>query len=238
MSAPVLFDKVGPVAIVTLNRPDVLNAYDTTMRDAFWEALQAVVDDDEVRSLLIRGAGRAFCAGADLAEFGTAPSQAIARSVRWRRDVWGLLREIPKPSIAAIHGFAIGAGLELALLCDIRIAARGTLIGLAETRWGMIPAAGGTQSVTRVGRLGTALDLALTGRLIDAAEGLERGIITSLVEADELGRRSLALARSLAALPSPAMALTKRAVHEGLHLALPDGLALERRLGNLAARVQ
>lgn len=231
----IILDKVGSVAVVTLNRPHVLNAYDTTMRDALWEALQAVIDDDEVRCFLIRGAGRAFCAGADLTEFGTAPSQAIARDVRWRRDVWGLLRDLAKPSIAAMHGFAIGAGLELALLCDIRIAAKGTLLGLAESRWGMIPGAGGTQSVTRVGRLGTALDLVLTGRSVDAGEALDRGLVTMVVAADELATRSLGLAEQLAALPATALAMTRRAVHEGLHLSLAEGIALERRLGDVAA---
>lgn len=232
---PVLFDKAGPVARITLHRPDVLNVYDTTMRDALWEALRAVADDDEVRAVLFRGSGRAFCAGADLSEFGTAPSQAIARHVRWRRDVWGLLRHLPVPTVVALHGFAIGAGLELAFACDLRLAAEGTKLGLAETRWGMIPAAGGTQGAPRVTGLGTAMDLVLTGRLMDAVEAHQRGVVTEVVEPEALEDRAMALARSMAELPYSAAMLIKRAVHEGLGMPLADGIAHERRLGTLAA---
>ena len=101
----------------------MLNAYNVQMRDDFSEALRAVVDDTDVRALLLTGEGRAFCAGADLTEFGTAPSLVIARQVRWQRDVWGQMIDLEIPAVAAVHGYCIGSGLEIALLCDIRMAA-------------------------------------------------------------------------------------------------------------------
>ena len=142
------------------------------MRDDFSEALTAVRCDDEVKALIISGQGRAFCAGADLTEFGTAPSQAVARRVRWQRDVWGQLDGLPVPVIAAVHGYCIGSGLEIMLLCDIRIAAEDTVFAMPEAHLGMIPAAGGSQTLPRNSSASAALDLLLTGRRIGAEEAL------------------------------------------------------------------
>ena len=120
----VLFHKEGAVGRLVLNRPGVINAFNVQMRDDLFAALEAVRDDPDVRSVLISGAGeRGFCAGADLTEFGTAPSQVIARQVRWERDLWGLFGSIDKPLVAALHGYVIGSGVEIACLCDLRIAA-------------------------------------------------------------------------------------------------------------------
>ncbi len=129
-----IYSKDGPVAHISLNRPLALNAYNIQMRDDFSGALEAVQVDPEIRSLLITGQGRAFCAGADLTEFGSAPSQAIARQVRWERDVWGQMLRLSKPVVAAIHGYCIGSGVEIALLCDLRIAAEGTVFALPEVQ--------------------------------------------------------------------------------------------------------
>ena len=120
----VLFHKEGAVARLILNRPKAINAFNVRMRDDLYVALEAVRDDPDIRSALISGAGdRGFCAGADLTEFGTAPSQAIARQVRWERDLWGLFGSIRKPLVAALHGYIIGSGVEIACLCDLRVAA-------------------------------------------------------------------------------------------------------------------
>ena len=154
----VIFEVRDSVAWITLNRPRVLNAYNIQMRDDLYEALTAVSWDPEVRAVVISGAGdRAFCAGADLTEFGTAPSQRIARQVRWERDVWGLLMDLPIPSIAAMHGYVFGSGLEIALCCDIRIATTNAIFGLPETSLGFIPAAGATQTFPRAVGTGQAL---------------------------------------------------------------------------------
>ncbi|MCH8088124.1 MAG: enoyl-CoA hydratase/isomerase family protein, partial [Chloroflexi bacterium] len=122
----IIYEVDGPLARITLNRPRVLNAYNIQMRDDLYEALTAVADDPQIRVLLIAGAGdRAFCAGADLTEFGTTPSRVVAREARYARDVWSRLRDLPCPTIAALHGYVLGSGVEMALCCDIRIAEEG-----------------------------------------------------------------------------------------------------------------
>src|SRR5262249_5825569 len=131
--SPVLYEKHGPVAVVSLNRPKRLNAYNVAMRDALFEALEAVRDDPEVGALVVRGNGPAVCTGGDVREFGSAPSPVTARDVRWQRDVWGLLRGLSKPTIAAVHGYAVGGGLEMVLLCDFCIAAEDARFAYPET---------------------------------------------------------------------------------------------------------
>src|SRR5215207_2222092 len=118
----VTYEQVDGVARVTLNRPHVLNAYNIQMRDELHEICSVVADDDEIWALVLSGAGRAFCAGADLSEFGSAPSPTIARRVRFGRDVWHRLASLRKPKIAVLHGFVFGSGFELALFCDLRVA--------------------------------------------------------------------------------------------------------------------
>ena len=224
-----IYSKDGPVAQISLNRPQALNAYNIQMREDFSAALEAVQDDPEVRSLLITGQGRAFCAGADLTEFGTAPSQAIARRVRWERDVWGQMLGLSKPVVAAIHGYCIGSGVEIALLCDLRIAAEGTIFALPEVHLGMIPAAGGTQTLPRsIGR-SAALDILLTGRRLDASEALSLRLLTRVVPQDNLVDQGWVLARQLAELDGEFAASAKDCVRRGADLPLTNGLLLEAR---------
>ena len=187
-----IYEKEGAIARVSLDRPAVLNAYNIQMRDDFSEALRAVSDDPDVRALLITGEGRAFCAGADLTEFGTAPSLVIARQVRWQRDVWGQMIDLDIPAVAAVHGYCIGSGLEIALLCDIRLAAEDTVFAMPEVRLGMIPAAGGTQTLPRHAGASQALDLLLTGRRFTAREALDMGPGHPAVAAGAADRRRLA----------------------------------------------
>ncbi len=226
----VRYELRGTAAWVTLDRPDVLNAYNIRMRDELFEVFSAVRDDPNVRVVVLRGAGRAFCAGADLTEFGTAPSPTAARRIRFARDVWDLLYGLDVPTVAVLHGFAFGSGLEIALFCDIRIAAEGTLFGLPEVRLGMIPAAGGTQTLARVCGIGHALDLLLTGRRIEAAEAVRLGIVSRVVAADRLVMEAEALARDLAELDPGAVRAVRRAVREGADVPLEEGLRLEARL--------
>lgn len=234
--ATILFRVEAKVAHISLNRPAVLNAYNIQMRDDFFEALAAVRDDPEVRALLITGQGRAFCAGADLTEFGTSPSQVVARQVRWARDVWGQLMELDKPVIAAIHGYCIGSGLEIALLSDLRIAGSGAVFAMPEVQLGMIPAAGGTQTLARAVGPAAALDLLLTGRRIDAAEALRLGLVTRVVPEERLWEAGGELARQLAgaSLDSGLVAAVKSALWQGPYLGLEAALQLETRLAALA----
>lgn len=228
---PVLYRKDGPVAWVTLNRPHVLNAYNVAMRDELYTTLEAVRDDPEVRGVVLNGAGkRAFCAGADLTEFGTAPSQAIAREVRWERDVWGLFLSMDKPIVAALHGYVLGSGVEMALLCDLRIASEDAIFGLPETALGMIPAAGGTQTLLRTVGMQRALDLLLTGRRILAQEAFGFGLVTRVVPRAQLLEEAKRTLEGVLEAEATAVALAKRAVSEGMDLPLAEALALEERL--------
>jgi enoyl-CoA hydratase len=230
----VLYDKDGAIGIISLNRPRMLNAYNVEMRDALFEALQAVRDDPEVRVLILRGNGAAFCTGGDVSEFGSAPSPVVARAVRWRRDVWGLLHGLPKPVIAAVHGYAAGGGFEMALLCDLCIAAEDARFGYPETSLAMIPGVAGTQTTSRLLGVGRALDLMLTGRWLTAPEAARMGMVAQVVPRVTLDAAAVDLARRLCDVPPLLGARAKRAVNEGLDLGLAAGLALERRLNSCA----
>ncbi len=226
----VLFDKRGTIAWITLNRPRQYNAYNVAMRDALYEALWAVHQDPEVSAMVLTGAGPAFSTGGDLREFGSAPSPIVARWVRFRRDVWGLLRSLPVPTIAAVHGFTVGGGLEMLLLCDVAIAADDTRICFPETGTGMIPGVAGTQTASRRLGLGWALDLCITGRWIDPDQALCIGLVAEVVPEAKLEERAMAVAQELGAVPRHVAALVKTAVWEGLELPIERALELERRL--------
>ncbi len=226
-----LYSKSGAVAHIVLNRPRVMNAYNVQMRDELFFTLEAVRDDPDVRVAVISGAGeRAFCAGADLTEFGTAPSQIIARQVRWERDIWGLFLALRKPLVAAMRGYVIGSGVEIACLCDIRIAADDAQFALPEVALGMIPAAGGTQTLRRVVGASRALEMVLSNRRVGAEEARRIGLAHTVVPADALMNEADEVAHCLAALNPTALALAKRAILEGMDMPLVAGLELERRL--------
>ncbi len=228
--ATLIYSKQGSVATVALNRPRALNAYNVQMRDDLHAVLSAVKDDPEVAVVMLRAEGRAFCAGADLSEFGSAPSASIARQVRWERDVWGLFLSLPQPVIAALHGYVLGSGLEMALCCDLRLAAESAQFGLPETGLGFIPAAGATQTLPRTLPLGTALGMLLRGRRLSAEEAYDLGLVQRVVPDDGLLAEAQALAQHMASLPQTALRLTKEAVIQGLDLPLEAGLGLECRL--------
>jgi enoyl-CoA hydratase/carnithine racemase len=213
----------------------VLNAINMRMRDELWELMHAVRDDPDVRVAIFKGAGeQAFSAGADISEFGTAPSHVESRRARRQRDLWGFMLSIGKPLIAAIHGFALGAGIELPMCCDIRIASDDARLGLPEVSLGYIPSAGGTQTLPRHVPPGVAMHMILTGDPIDAATALRYGLVQRVVPRDRLYPESESLARTLMSRGPLALRLAKRAVLEGLELPLSEGLALERRLARRA----
>ncbi len=228
----VLYLKEGPVAHIVLNRPRVINAYNIQMRDELFQVLEAVRDDPDVLAVILRGAGdRGFCAGADLSEFGTAPSQVVARSVRWERDVWGLFLSIRKPLVAQLHGHVIGSGVEIACLCDIRIASEDAVFSMPEVALGMVPAAGGTQTLPRTIGVGHALEALLTGRRVPAQEALRLGLVHQVVPVDRLSQVTAHLANDLASRRPEVLAGVKEAVLMGMDLPLAKGLELEERLG-------
>ena len=187
----IILEKKSSILTITLNRPDILNAYNIQMRDEMWQALLAIKDDQEVKVIILKGAGeKAFCAGADLTEFTTAPSQTIARQVRRLRPIWELWASIRKPFICALHGYVIGSGLEMALLCDIRIASPEVRIRLPEVALGMLPAAGGSQTLTKLTGISTASKMLLTTNTISANEALQMGIISKIIKKVESQKKS------------------------------------------------
>jgi len=221
----ILYEKEDGIAYITLNRPEVLNRYDVQMRDELYQVLTAIRDDADVMVAIFKGAGeRAFCVGADLTEFGTAPSPTIARQVRWERDVWGLFSRIKQPLIAAVHGYVFGSGIEIALFCDIRIASDDAIFSLPEV------AAGGTQTLPRLIGKGKALQLLLTGDRIDAQDAYRIGLVNMVVSRKELYSTADITARKILSCNPIAIRYAKEAITRGLDLTLEDGLALERRL--------
>ena len=227
----IIYQKKDSLAYVTLKRPDALNAYNIKMRDEFYQVLGAIRDDPEVRVGIFRGAGeRAFCAGADLSEFLTAPSPIIARQARWERDVWGLFLSITKPLIAALHGYVLGSGIEIALCCDIRLASEDARFGLPEPGLGIIPAAGGSQTLPRIIGGAKALEILLSGRWLGAEEARNLKLVDRLVPRKKLITEAENLARKIARFDPRAVSCAKQAITRGLDLSLGEGLELEGRL--------
>lgn len=229
----VRFEREGDIAFVTLDRPERLNAVSMAMRDALWGVLTALRDDPTVRCAVFAGEGdRAFSAGADITEFGSAPSLIDARAARQQRDLWGVMSTLPVPLIAAIHGFAYGAGCEMSMYCDLRIASEGARFALPEVTLGYIPSAGGTQTVPRHAPLSEALRMVTTGDPLTAAEALRAGLVHAVARRDDLLPTARAWAERIAAADPTATRAAKRAILEGVDLPLADGLALERRLAH------
>lgn len=227
------YEKNKGIASVTLNRPEVLNVYNIQMRDDLHQVLSAIRDDPDVRVAIFTGAGdKAFCAGADLSEFLRAPSPTLARRARWRRDVWGLFLSIPQPLIAAVHGYVLGSGIEIALCCDIRIASERAQFGLPEVGLGIIPAAGGTQTLPRTVGRARALEMLLTNRWIDSQEAYRIGLVNKVVEKGKLLKTAQEMAQKIASYNPIVVRYAKQAVVRGYDHTLAEGLDLEQRLAS------
>ncbi len=203
MADPVLLsvDDRG-LATITLNRPARLNAIDLEMRDLLWTYLEACRDIPDVRVILFRGEGRAFSAGADISEFGTAPSLIEARRSRHERDIWDMLLSHRCYTVTRMHGFCFGAGLELPLCCDERIAADDATFALPEVTLGYIPSAGGTQTLPRTIPPGIAAYMILTGEPIDAEHAAAWGLVDSVWPLSNLDSAIDARVAELLALPA------------------------------------
>ena len=218
------YERSGAAAIVTIDRPERRNAVDGPTAAALLEAYERFAADDGARVMVLTGAGEeAFCAGADLKALETLDPDAPGGPMGFTRLA------SPKPAIAAIAGWCVAGGLELALWCDLRIATADARFGCLERRWGVPLIDGGTQRLPRVVGLGRALDLILTGRTVDAAEAHAIGLVGEVVPAGEHVRRALELAEAIAAFPQDTLLSDREATLAVLPLA--DGLALEARLG-------
>ena len=228
-----IYEKLDNVGYITLNRPKALNVYNIQMRDELYQVLGAVRDDPEVKVGVLRAAGeKAFCAGADLTEFLTAPSPIVARQVRWQRDVWGLFLSINKPMLAALHGYVFGSGIEMALCCDIRVASEDAQFGVPEMGLGIIPAAGGSQTLPRVIGGAQAMEMLLSGRWIKAEEARRLKLVNQVVSRHDLLPAAERLANKIKAYSPIALSYAKQAITRGLDLSLEQGLELETNLGD------
>jgi len=233
------FETKGPVALLTLDRPDAHNAINPALQEALVQAWLRFRDDDALRVAVVTGAGpKAFCAGADLKEM-----QAwYARTPKERRrEVWdrepglgGITRNLDpgKPVVAAVNGYCLGGGLELALACDIRWCSEDATFALPELRWGILPGQGGTQRLPRLIGPGAALELILSGERIDASRALQLGLVTRVLPAVELVPRSLELAETIARMAPRATRHAREAVRRGLELPLDEALRLEQSLAD------
>jgi enoyl-CoA hydratase len=228
------YELTDGIATITLNRPAVHNAMNERMREELTAVFGEVVRSEDARVVVVTGTGeRAFSAGADIREF-VAPQVPVRfRDGRRRVDFRAAMDRCPQPIIAAIRGFALGGGLELALACDIRIAGEDSQLGLTEVNLAIIPGGGGTQRLPRLVGRGKALEMILTGGRIDAREALRIGLVERVVPATEVLSSAQALARTLAEKAPVALRYAKEAVVKGLGLPLEDGLRLENDLATL-----
>jgi enoyl-CoA hydratase len=224
----VRYERRGAAALITIDRQERRNAVDGSTAVALHEAYTRFEADEQARVLVLTGAGGvAFCAGADLKATETFAGRLMAPE-----GPMGFTRLTPtKPTIAAISGFCLAGGLELALWCDLRIATEGSTLGYPERRWGVPLVDGGTQRLPRIVGLGRALDLILTGRIIDAKEALSIGLLTEIVPPGAHLERALALAEGLARFPQRTMLADRRAAIEGLGMTLAEGLTMEAKAG-------
>jgi enoyl-CoA hydratase len=224
----VRYERDGACAVVTIDRQERRNAVDGVTAEALHAALMRFESEDDARAMVLTGAGGvAFCAGADLKAIETLGSRLMSPD-----GPMGFTRLTPsKPTIAAISGYALAGGLELALWCDLRIAAEGSKLGYPERRWGVPLIDGGTQRLPRIVGLGRALDLILTGRILSAAEAQSMGLLTEVVAEGRHLERAVELANNLARFPQHTMLADRRAAIEGLGMTLQEGLRLESQAG-------
>ena len=229
----ILREDRGAVAIITLNRPEKRNALDDALRGALAAALTEVERDETIRVVVLSGAGdKAFAAGADLKELGTR-SVAEQALLMTQPRIFDLLAAVRRPVVAAVNGACLGGGLELALACDIRIAAAGATFGAPEVRLGLIPGGGGTQRLPRIIGTGAAMRLVLTGEAIDATEALRVGLVDEIASGDVVAR-AVELAERIARNGPVAVMAAKEAVRSALSMPIEQGLRAEAALFLLA----
>lgn len=224
------------IAIITVNRPDKLNALNAEIVRELDATLRTARTDDAIRALIVTGTGtKAFVAGADIAELARMGPIEGVRISRAGQDTFRVLETMPKPVIGAINGFALGGGLELALACHIRLASSGAKFGLPEVRLGIIPGYGGTVRLPRLVGRGRALELMLTGDMIDAGEAYRIGLVNRIAEPDALLDTARDMARTMIANGPIAIALALEAVDRGMSTTIDDALILESSLFGLLA---
>jgi enoyl-CoA hydratase len=224
----ILTEVQGAAGVIRLNRPQALNALCDQLMDELAQALRAFDADPAIGAIVLTGSEKAFAAGADVREM-----QPRAWPDTYRHDFiapWEAILSVQKPVIAAVAGFALGGGCEVAMMCDILLAADTAKFGQPEIRLGILPGAGGSQRLTRAIGKSKAMEMVLTGRMMDAAEAERTGLVARVVPAAELVPEAVALAQKIGELSAPAVAMAKEAVNAAFELPLREGVRLERRL--------
>jgi enoyl-CoA hydratase len=235
--APLLIDRDGAVVTLTLNRPDALNALSFALLEELSRTFDRVAHSD-ARALLVTGAGpKAFCAGADIKELTGRSLVEQKRGAEFGQAVFAKLDRLPIPSVAVINGYAFGGGLELALACTFRIAARNAKMGLPEIKLGLVPGYGGTQRLPRAVGVARALELVMTGRTADAEEALRIGLVNRLIDGDPV-QAGIAFAREFSQHSLPVLGFAREAVTRALDTPLDEGLKIEADLSTLAYRTE
>ncbi len=230
MPETILIEKEGRVAILTINRPDKLNALNQQVRDEVLAALDELAADDGVGVVVLTGAGeKSFIAGADIGEFEGRQPFDQREAMRIPR-IFDAMGSFPKPVIAMINGYCLGGGCELAMGCDLRIASEKARFGQPEIKLGLIPGGGGSQRLPRLVGLGNALRLILTGDMIGAAEAKEIGLVEMVVPHEELREKTLELAGKMAAMSPLTLRVAKEAVRVSQRLPIEEGILYERDL--------
>jgi enoyl-CoA hydratase len=225
-----IIEKRGPVALMTVNRPDKLNALNVRTREEILAALKELGEDASVRVIVITGAGeKAFIAGADISEF-TGKTPLGTREMMQKSRAFDAMEDCPKPVIAMINGYALGGGCELAMSCDIRIASAKAKFGQPEIKLGIIPGGGGTQRLARLIGEGKAMELILTGDMIDAEEALRLGLVNHVVAPEQLEAKTMEIAGKIAEMSPVAIQMAKKSVKNAARLGLQAGLETETDL--------
>lgn len=223
----VLAERKGETGLITLNRPDAMNALCSKLIDELNDAVASFEQDDEIGCIVITGSPKVFAAGADLKEMHPLTFGDVYNANYLSN--WDRVTQCRKPVIAAVSGFALGGGCELAMSCDIVIASETAKFGQPEVRVGITPGAGGTQRLTRAIGKAKAMDLCLTGRLMDAAEAERSGLVSRIVPADELIPKALEMAEQIAAFSQPVTMMIKECVNRSFETTLSEGCLYERR---------
>lgn len=219
----------GPVAIITLYRPKALNALNDALMDELGHALKAFEQDSSINCMILTGSEKAFAAGADISAMAKFTFVDVYKNDFITRN-WETIRSIRKPVIAAVSGFALGGGCELAMMCDFIIASDTARFGQPEIKIGIIPGAGGTQRLPRAIGKSKAMDMALTGRMMDATEAERAGLVSRVVPADKLMDEALAAALTISSFSQLAVAAAKEAVNKSFEGSLSEGMMFERRM--------
>jgi enoyl-CoA hydratase len=235
----ILYEKANNIAKVTLNRPDKLNALNSTVYNELYDVFEAIENDDEVKVVILTGSGdRAFAAGSDVAEMANMDTIAAQKFMATIRKASDRVYSLTKPTIAAINGYALGGGNELAMCCDMRIASEKAMFGQPEITLGLIPGASGTQRLPRIIGTAKAKEMIFMGEYYNAATVLSLGLVNKVVPPDKLMEEAMAWATKIAGMSGPVLAMAKMAINTGMDTDLTSGLNLETKCDALCFATQ